>query len=78
MSGTRRPRRRRLHVGPQIRRLRGTRSLRDLAREIRCTPSMLMYIEQGERTPSLKMLERIAAALDVPVSKLLGEKGGRT
>lgn len=60
--------------GPAIRRQRKERGMSQnvLAREIGCTQPFLCEIETGKRTPSLPMLDRIAAGLDVTAADLLG------
>lgn len=50
-------------------------SQRELARRINMSGQMISKIERGETTPSLDTLNKIASALDVPVSSLfLNEK----
>ncbi|MBE3581885.1 MAG: transcriptional regulator [Thermoanaerobacteraceae bacterium] len=59
--------------GPKIRQLREERgySLQDLARRAELSVSYLSEIERGTKKPSLKTLERIAGALNVPREQLV-------
>lgn len=46
---------------------------RDLAREAQVTPGYIAQLEMGIRkNPSLKVLKKLAEALGVPVTELLG------
>ena len=57
------------------RRMRGM-TLQDIAREAKCSESMVSKIETARVNPSLTMLSRLAAALDVNVSVFFsGEPG---
>jgi XRE family transcriptional regulator of biofilm formation len=63
-------------VGRVIRRLRDERGigLRELAGQAKIAPGYLSRLERRQqKNPSLDVLVRIARALDVPVSRLLGE-----
>src|ERR1700722_18430014 len=46
-------------------------TLADLGARVGRTPSVLSLIENGKREPRLSLVERLAAALGVPVSELL-------
>jgi transcriptional regulator with XRE-family HTH domain len=49
-------------------------SQRALAKQVRVTQPYLVQLERGaRRNPSLDVLKRLARALDIPVSTLLGE-----
>ncbi|MEE1798110.1 helix-turn-helix transcriptional regulator [Streptomyces sp. JV176] len=68
----------RLRVGDQIRKYRkarGNRSQRALAAVCGVTERYMSLIETNQKTPSPKLLSRIAAALGVPVALLLCEDG---
>jgi transcriptional regulator with XRE-family HTH domain len=60
-------------LGRTIRKLRTDRgvSQQDLARDADVTPSFLSLLENDHRRPSLLVLRRIAAALDVPEEVLI-------
>lgn len=60
-------------LGKRIKKLRDVLDLtqEDLAEKIRVSVVYIGYIEQGRNTPSLKVLQKIAKALKVPLSKLL-------
>lgn len=51
-------------------------SLEALARSSGVSRAMLWQIEQGRSAPTLKVLDRIAASLDVPGADLLQDPGG--
>ncbi len=59
----------------QLRRLRDLRGLSQaaLAAKIGGHAMTISKLERGERAPSLKMLRRLAAALDVPPAWLLDD-----
>ena len=63
------------HIGRRLRDLRGARgmSLRQLAREIGASPSLLSQIENGKVTPSVDTLYLLAGALETPVASFFGE-----
>jgi transcriptional regulator with XRE-family HTH domain len=67
-------------VGPSLKRLRAERglSLEKLARAAGVSRAMLGQIELGQSTPTIKTLWKIAKALDVPFSALIGgeDRGG--
>ena len=62
-------------IGGRLRDLRSARelSLRQLARLIGASPSLLSQIENGKVTPSVDTLYLLAAALAVPVAAFFGE-----
>ena len=64
-----------LEIGRRLRELRGARglSLRQLARLIGASPSLLSQIENGKVTPSVDTLYELARALDTPVASFFGE-----
>jgi XRE family transcriptional regulator of biofilm formation len=58
-----------------IQKLRESKDMtqRDLAREAQVTPGYIAQLEMGiRRNPSLKVLKKLAKALGVPVTELLG------
>jgi transcriptional regulator with XRE-family HTH domain len=58
-----------------IQKLRESKDMtqRDLAREAHVTPGYIAQLEMGIReNPSLKVLKKLAKALGVPVTELLG------
>jgi transcriptional regulator with XRE-family HTH domain len=63
------------HIGRRLRDLRGSRglSLRQLARDIGASPSLLSQIENGKVTPSVDTLYLLARALGTPVAAFFGE-----
>src|SRR5687768_11799802 len=65
-------------IGSRLRDLRGARelSLRQLARLIGASPSLLSQIENGKVTPSVDTLYLLSAALGVPVAAFFGESPG--
>lgn len=60
-------------VGERVKRLREARgfSLRDLAREAGVSAPMLSQVERGETSPTLVLATKIAAGLDLTLSRLL-------
>jgi transcriptional regulator with XRE-family HTH domain len=60
-------------IGKTIRKLRNDRKLsqQELAREADLTPSFLSLLENDRRRPSLLVINRIAAALQVPEEVLI-------
>lgn len=42
-----------------------------------CHPTYVGQVERGEKNATLESIEKIAAALDVPLSKLLEQLGGQ-
>jgi transcriptional regulator with XRE-family HTH domain len=63
-------------LGERIAEARKTQGLtqRQLAAEIGMETMSISRIERGVRQPPLRRLQAIAAALQVPVSQLLGEQ----
>ena len=49
-------------------------TLKQLAELAGCSESVLSRIENGNANPSIKMMHRVALALDLPVSGLFQEK----
>jgi transcriptional regulator with XRE-family HTH domain len=64
-------------IGGRLRDLRAARelSLRQLARLIGASPSLLSQIENGKVTPSVDTLYLLSGALGVPVAAFFGEPG---
>lgn len=62
------------HVGPALRRLREERglSLERLAQAAGVSRAMLGQVELGQSVPTIKTVWRVARALEVPFSALLG------
>lgn len=62
-------------IGRRLRELRAARglSLRQLAKEIGASPSLLSQVENGKVTPSVDTLYVLARALGVPVASFFGE-----
>lgn len=62
-------------IGGRLRDLRGARelSLRQLARLIGASPSLLSQIENGKVTPSVDTLYLLSGALGVPVAAFFGD-----
>jgi transcriptional regulator with XRE-family HTH domain len=61
--------------GPVLKALRGTNGigLRELARKAKVPPGYLAELEAGtKKNPSLDVLKRLARALGVPLTELLG------
>lgn len=60
-------------IGPRVRTLRESRglSLRDLASRSGVSAPMLSQVERGETSPTLTVAARIAAGLDLTLSRLL-------
>ena len=47
-------------------------SIQDLALKVGASRQMLYYLEKDEKSPSLNMLQKLAAALGVTPNELLG------
>jgi transcriptional regulator with XRE-family HTH domain len=64
-----------LAVGKAIRTLRARKGInqKELAERAEITPSFLSLVESDRRAASLKVIERIAAALEVPAEVLVWE-----
>jgi len=62
-------------LGERVRRLRTDRALtlQELANRSDVSVAMLSHIERGRSTPSIKVLNRVGQALDVPFSSFFGE-----
>jgi transcriptional regulator with XRE-family HTH domain len=62
-------------IGRRLRELRATRelSLRQLARQIGASPSLLSQIENGKVTPSVDTLYLLSGALGTPVATFFGD-----
>ncbi|KJS37309.1 MAG: hypothetical protein VR70_12665 [Rhodospirillaceae bacterium BRH_c57] len=62
-------------LGARVRAARRQNGLRltDLAEKAGCSPSMLSKIETERATPSLRILHRIATALDTSIAQLFSE-----
>jgi transcriptional regulator with XRE-family HTH domain len=61
-----------VQLGKRLRELRLSRGLgvRELAREIKVSPSLISHIELGRGAPSVKTLYALVAALGVPLSEM--------
>jgi len=61
-------------ISNRIKEFRETKGLtqEDLAKSAQLSRPVISQFEQGQRTPSLKALQRIAKALNVEVNDLLG------
>ena len=68
------------HIGKRLRDLRAAHelSLRQLAKLIGASPSLLSQIENGKVTPSVDTLYLLSAALAVPVAAFFGEPAAAT
>jgi transcriptional regulator with XRE-family HTH domain len=64
-----------VEIGGRLRELRARQglSLRQLAKVIGASPSLLSQVENGKVTPSVDTLYLLANALDVPVAAFFGE-----
>jgi len=62
-----------MNIGNNIKELRKAKGYKqkDLAEKIQIATNSLSRYETGEREPSIETLEKIADALEVPVSKLI-------
>src|SRR5258705_3431939 len=60
----------------RLERLRRHLSLHDLAARAGVSRSMLSEVERGTKVPTVLVLDRIAAALDTSIARLLGEERG--
>lgn len=61
------------HVGANIRRLRGGKSLAALAREVGISAEAISYIERGARGGRYDTIEKIAKCLGVDAAELFAE-----
>jgi transcriptional regulator with XRE-family HTH domain len=59
--------------GARLKRLRRQRGLTQaaLARKIKGHVMSISRLERGDATPSIRMIQRLAKALDVPMTRLL-------
>lgn len=66
--------------GTALRHVRKVKRLRlkDVAAEVGCSESLLSKIECDKATPSLRMLHRIAAALDTSIASLFSDGDGKS
>lgn len=64
-----------MNLGSNVEILRKQKNLTavELAAALGVKPQYISQIENGKRTPSLKILQKLAAALDTTTSELLGE-----
>jgi transcriptional regulator with XRE-family HTH domain len=61
------------HVMKVLRKRKGDMTRSELARAAKVTPAYITQLETGQRrNPSLTILKRLAEALGVPVTELLG------
>jgi transcriptional regulator with XRE-family HTH domain len=67
-------------VGPRIRAIREQRdvSLRTLADQCGLSANAISLIERGENSPTVSSLQRLAAALDVPITRFFEEQHEQT
>jgi transcriptional regulator with XRE-family HTH domain len=67
-----------LEIGTRLKHARLTKgmSLLRLAREVGCTESFLSKVEHDKVRPSLTMLHRIVAALEINIARLFNEEAG--
>ncbi len=66
------------NIGPKVKKLREQQDITQetLADKVGLTQSFISKLENGELTPSLKSLEKIAEALGVEVAELISNKEG--
>src|SRR5262245_55569647 len=66
-------------LGPRLRQVREQRglSVRELARRIQCSPSLISQIERGLSAPSVGMLYALATELRTSLDFLFGAQGGQ-
>ncbi|HDU6573586.1 TPA: helix-turn-helix domain-containing protein [Listeria monocytogenes] len=50
--------------------LRKSKTRREVSKDLKITPQMLGAIERGDRTPSLKLANKIANYYDVPIEDI--------
>ena len=65
-------------LGEKLRIARGKRSQASMAKKSGVSQAFYSEVERGKKTPSLEMLQKMAKALDVPVSYLMGETDDST
>jgi transcriptional regulator with XRE-family HTH domain len=61
-------------ISENIRRLRGVMSMRELGRRAGVSVGYVSKLEDGIISPTISKLERIAAALNVPIEALFREE----
>lgn len=61
-----------MEIGRSIRLLRTARGIsqKELAETVGCSNNYLSLVERGRRTPSIRFVDQIGTALDVPTSQL--------
>ncbi|WP_371363662.1 hypothetical protein SRRS_45380 [Sporomusa rhizae] len=64
-----------MEVRSALRKLRGKKSLSEIAHNINITPQMLGKIERGERNPSLAIAKRISHYYGVRVDEIFFADG---
>jgi transcriptional regulator with XRE-family HTH domain len=62
-----------LVVSENVKRLRGGRTLQDVASDAGISTPFLSDIEKGKRSCSLESLQKLASALDVEIADLLSD-----
>lgn len=64
-----------IRLGERIRQARQAQAMsqRNLAKRLGCSPTSVVFWEQGQRTVSVYRLVELAHVLRVPVTKLLPE-----
>lgn len=66
---------RELEIGPLLRRLRGTRSLKEVCRQTGISDPYLSNIETGSRKPGPRVLRKLATFYGVSAHELLKKAG---
>lgn len=63
-----------IRLGASVRKFRKQKDLtqEQLATKVRVSSTYIGFIEQGQRNPSLKTIDKIARVLGVKISDLLG------
>lgn len=69
-----------VHVGEKVREVRESRklSVRTLAASAGFSPSFISQVENGQASPSIGSLERIAATLDITLAEFFGASEQRS
>jgi len=69
-----------MHVGEKVREVRESRklSVRTLAASAGFSPSFISQVENGQASPSIGSLERIAATLDITLAEFFGASEHRS
>lgn len=67
-----------MNIGANIRRIRKSKGIfiKDLSAKSGISLTSIHYIESGVNSPTVKTLEKLAAALGVTVGELLEQKAG--